>query len=51
MYRSNQNQDVVRLLLRLKSLENEYPLRMFSTRRTSFISMITRYVFSLMRIY
>jgi hypothetical protein len=51
MYRSNQNQDVVRLLLRLKSLEKEYPVRMFSTRRNSFISLITRYLFSLMRLY
>ena len=50
MYRSNQNQDVVRLLLRLKSQEREYPLRMFSTRRTSYIMLIARYIFSLMRV-
>jgi len=50
MYRSNQNQDVVRLLLRLKAFENEYPIRMFSTRRTSFIMLIARYIFSLMRV-
>jgi len=49
MYRSNQNQDIVRLLMRLRAFEEEYPVRMFTTRRTSFILLIARYIYSLVR--
>ncbi len=50
MYRSNQNQDIIRLLLRLRTFEQEYPIRMYSTRRVSFRILISRYVGSWFRI-
>ena len=49
MYRINQNQEVVRMLLKLKDIEEEYPVRLFSYRRTSFMMLIGRYVGALMR--
>jgi hypothetical protein len=45
MYRNTQNQDVVRLLLLLKTVEREYPFRMMSQRRTTFMSLIYKYLF------
>ena len=33
MYNSNQNQEVVRLILRLRTLEEDYPNRMLTARR------------------
>ncbi len=44
MYRSKCNQDVVGLLLRLKTFEEEYPYGMFSYRRSSFMMLISRYL-------
>ena len=45
MYRNTQNQDIVRLLLLLKTVEHEYPFRMMSERRTTFMSLIYKYLF------
>lgn len=50
MYRSNQNQDIVRLLLKLRMYEQEYPVRMFSTRRVSFIVLLSEYIGSWLRV-
>ena len=49
MYRINQNQEVVRLLLKLKDIEEDYPVRLFSYRRTSFMTLIARYIGALIR--
>jgi len=45
MYRNNQNQDVIRLLLLLRTVENEYPFRMMSCRRVNFVNLVYKYVF------
>ncbi len=50
MYRINHNQEIVRLLLKLKEAEEDYPTSLFSFRRTSFLMLIERYVGSLFRI-
>jgi len=49
MYRINQNQEVVRMLLKLKDIEEDYPVRLFSYRRTSFMTLIARYIGALIR--
>jgi hypothetical protein len=49
MYRINQNQEVVRMLLKLKDIEEDYPVRLFSYRRTSFVMLVARYVGALVR--
>jgi len=49
MYRINQNQEVVRMLLKLKDIEEDYPVRLFSYRRTSFVMLIARYIGALVR--
>ena len=51
MYLSKENQDIVRLLLKLKAFEIEYPLRMFTTRRSSFIMLLARYLYSWMKVF
>lgn len=43
MYRLNQNQDIIELLLKLNDDKQEYPVILFSTRRTTFLNMIRRY--------
>ena len=50
MYRINQNQEIVGLLLRVKDLEEEYPVQLLSARRASFLMLIARYVGSWMRV-
>jgi len=45
MYRNTQNQDVVRLLLLLKTVEQDYPFRLMSHRRTTFMDLVFKYVF------
>jgi hypothetical protein len=50
MYRLNHNQDVIELLLKLKEFEQEYPVRLLAVRRASFISLLARYIGSLVRI-
>jgi hypothetical protein len=49
MYRINQNQEVVRMLLKLKDIEEDYPVRLFSYRRTSFMLLMARYIGALVR--
>jgi hypothetical protein len=49
MYRINQNQEIIGLLLRAKELEKDYPVQLFSARRTSFLTLITRYIRSWVR--
>jgi len=44
MYRAKENQEIVRLLYRLKLVEQDYPVRMFSTRRMTFIGLLARYL-------
>jgi hypothetical protein len=49
MYRINQNQEVVRMLLKIKDIEEDYPVRLFSYRRTSFVMLVARYIGALVR--
>ena len=49
MYRLNHNQDVIELLLKLKEFEQEYPVRLLTVRRASFVTMVARYVGALIR--
>ena len=49
MYRLNHNQDVIELLLKLKEFEQEYPVRLLAVRRASFVSLVARYVGSVVR--
>ncbi|HLE90241.1 MAG TPA: hypothetical protein VI753_03755 [Anaerolineales bacterium] len=44
MYREKQNQEIVRLLYRLKMMEQDYPVRMFSTRRMTFMGLVAQYL-------
>ncbi len=44
MYRAKENQEIVRLLYKLKMAERDYPVRMFSTRRMTFIGLLARYL-------
>jgi hypothetical protein len=50
MYRINQNHEIVSLLLKLKELEEDYPVDLLSARRTSFLTLLTRYVSSWIRV-
>ena len=50
MYRINQNQEIIGLLVKLKEIEEEYPADLLSARRTSFLSLITRYICGLVGI-
>ena len=50
MYRSNQNQDIVRLLLRLRTLDANYPNGLYTLRRVSFLVLISQYVGSWLKI-
>ena len=50
VYRSNQNQDIIRLLLRLRAYEQEYPSRMYSRRRVSYLVLISEYIGSWLRV-
>ena len=45
MYRYTQNQDVIRLLLMLKTSETNYPFRMMSERRNIFVTLVYKYLF------
>ena len=44
MYREKESQEIVRLLYRLKMAEQEYPLRMFTMRRMTFMGLLARYL-------
>jgi hypothetical protein len=50
MYRINQNQEIIGLLVKLKEAEDDYPADLLSARRTSFLILIARYVCGLIRI-
>jgi len=50
MYHSNQNQEIIRLILRLRTLEQDYPNRMLSARRVSFLVLVSQYLNSFIRI-
>jgi hypothetical protein len=50
MYRINQNHEIVSLLLKLKEVEEEYPVDLLSARRSSFLTLISRYVSSWIRV-
>lgn len=45
MYRNTQSQDVVRLLLLLKTIEPDYPFRLIIHRRTTFLDLVYKYAF------
>lgn len=51
MYRINQNQEIVGLLIKLKEQEQEeeYPADLLAARRTSFLILIARYIYGLVR--
>jgi len=42
MYRSNKNLAIIRLILQLKSYDNDYPDGLFSMRRSYFVSLLYR---------
>lgn len=42
MYRSNRNLAVVRLLLQLRSYDDDYPEGLFSMRRSYFVKLLYR---------
>jgi hypothetical protein len=44
MYRLNQNQEIIGLLVKLKEVEEEYPEDLLTARRTSFLILIARYI-------
>jgi hypothetical protein len=50
MYRLNQNQDIIELLLKLREFEREYPVRLLNARRLSFIMLVNRFVNALVRV-
>jgi len=50
MYRINQNHEIVSLLLKLKEVEEDYPVELLSARRSSFLVLITRYVGAWIRV-
>jgi len=45
MFRYTQNEDVIRLLLMLKTTEQNYPFRLMSERRNTFIALVYKYLF------
>jgi hypothetical protein len=50
MYRLNHNQEIIEILLKLREFEEEYPVRLLTARRLSFIALISRYIHALVRI-
>jgi hypothetical protein len=50
MYRINHNHEIVSLLLKLKEVEEDYPVELLSARRTSFLTLLTRYIGSWIRV-
>jgi hypothetical protein len=50
MYRTKPNQDIVQLLMKLKAYEEkEYPLPMFTVRRTTFRSLVINILMNWLR--
>jgi hypothetical protein len=50
MYRSNQNQDIVRMLMRLRTLDHTYPTGLYSMRRVAFLVLISQCIGSWLRV-
>lgn len=44
MYNSPQNQEVIKLILRLRTLEQDYPSPMLTARRVRYRTMVAQYV-------
>lgn len=44
MYREKESQEIVRLLYRLKTFEQGYPVQMYTMRRMTFIGLLARYL-------
>lgn len=49
MYNSQQNQEIIRLILRLRGLEQEYPNRMMTARRMTYQELVSRRLDALLR--
>lgn len=50
MYNSQQNQEIIRLILRLRGLEQEYPNRMMTARRVTYQDLISKRLDALLRL-
>ena len=50
MYRLNQNQDIIELLLKLREFKYEYPVRLLAARKHSFIMLVNRYLSMFVRV-
>lgn len=49
MYNSQHNQEIIRLILRLRGLEEEYPNRMMNARRLTYKELVSRRLEALLR--
>jgi hypothetical protein len=49
MYNSQHNQEIIRLILRLRGLEEEYPNRMMTARRLTYKELVSRRLEALLR--
>jgi len=45
MYRYAQNQNIVRLLLMLKTKDQDYPFPLITQRRSTFVGLVYKYLF------
>ena len=45
MYRYTQNQNIVRLLLMLKTKDQDYPFPLITQRRSTFVGLVYKYLF------
>jgi hypothetical protein len=50
MYRINQNQEIISLLLKIKEVEEEYPPDLLTARRAQFLLLLTRYIGAWIRV-
>ena len=50
MYNSQPNQEIIRLILRLRALEQEYPNGMLTARRVTYQSLISQRIDALIRL-
>ena len=49
MYNSQHNQEVIKLILRLRTLEQDYPSRMLTARRVRYQTQVAQYVDAFLR--
>lgn len=49
MYNSQQNQEVIKLILRLRTLEEDYPSRMLMARRVRYQTLVSQYADAFLR--